>query len=224
MPSSTVENYLKAIFTLQQRRAEHLVSMGDVASSVGVTPGTGTAMIKTLAGSGLVDYAPRGGVRLTDEGRILALHVLRRHRLIELFLVEVLGLDWSHVHVEAEELEHAISDKVLDRIDTVLGRPNFDPHGDPIPTAGGTIATLELQRLADCRAGKTVRIRRVSDQNPEFLQFARRCGLTPGSDLAVVAADTSAEAMTVRAGGGSEVTVGMGAAAKVLVEDVASQP
>jgi len=226
LPSSTVENYLKAIFALHPRQAEQLVQMGDLASEVGVTPGTATAMIKTLAGSGLVDYEPRGGVRLTEEGRILALHVLRRHRLIELFLVEILGLDWSHVHAEAEELEHAISDKVLDRIDTILGRPNFDPHGDPIPTAGGTITTLELQQLANCHAGESVRIRRVSDQNPEFLQFAYRCGLTPGSDLAVVEADASAETMTVRSSGGHEVTIGMGAAGKVLVEELktASSP
>ncbi len=218
MPSSTVENYLKAIFALQQRHPDKLVSMGELAGRVGITPGTATAMVKTLAGSGLVDYEPRGGVRLTDEGRNLALHVLRRHRLIELFLVEVLGLDWSHVHEEAEELEHAISDKVLDRIDTVLGRPDFDPHGDPIPTAGGTIATLDLLRLADCDTGTSVRVRRVSDQNPDFLRFADRCGLTPGTDVAVVAADASAEAVTVRRGDGAEFTVGMGAAAKVLVE------
>lgn len=194
--------------------------MGEMASAVGVTPGTATAMIKTLAGSGLVDYEPREGVCLTEEGRILALHVLRRHRLIEQFLVEILGLDWSYVHVEAEELEHAISDTVLDRIDIVLGRPDFDPHGDPIPTAGGTIATLDLQRLADCAAGQTVRIRRVSDQNPQFLQFACRCGLTPGATIAVVDSDASAEAVTVRPGDGPGVTVGMGAAAKVLVEQL----
>src|SRR6185503_20361208 len=103
-------------------------------SAMNVAPGTATAMVKTLAESGLVDYEPRGGVRLTTKGEKLALHVLRRHRLVELFLVEALGLDWSEVDEEAEELEHAISDKVLGRIDKALGHPQVDPHGDPIPT------------------------------------------------------------------------------------------
>src|SRR5438309_1705668 len=100
-------------------------------------PATATTMVKALADSGLVAYEPRGGVRLTRGGEQLALHVLRRHRLVELFLVKVLGLDWSEVHAEADELEHAISDKVLDRIDGLLGRPSVDPHGDPIPSAKG---------------------------------------------------------------------------------------
>ena len=105
MASSTVENYLKQIFVIQQRRVGHLVSMGTIAKAVGVTPGTATGMIKALADSGLVEYTPRGGVRLSPSGEQLALHVLRRHRLIELFLVNVIGLDWSEVHEEAEELD-----------------------------------------------------------------------------------------------------------------------
>jgi DtxR family transcriptional regulator, Mn-dependent transcriptional regulator len=116
MASSTVENYLKQIYLLQQQDPAQLVSMGRIASDMRVVPGTATSMIKALADSGLVSYEPRSGVRLTRGGEQLALHVLRRHRLVELFLVKTLGLDWSEVHDEAEELEHAISDKVLDRI------------------------------------------------------------------------------------------------------------
>src|SRR5688572_28299492 len=154
MPSSTVENYLKTIYTEQQRHAGsagegqgQLVAMGAMANAMGVTPGTATAMVKALAESGLVDYEPRGGVRLSAKGEKLALHVLRRHRLVELFLVEVLGLDWSEVDEEAEELEHAISDKVMARIDELLKFPKIDPHGDPIPSSTGKVARRDLQSL-----------------------------------------------------------------------------
>src|SRR6476661_10924595 len=123
MATITVENYLKTIYTAQQRAGGELVAMGAMAAAMRVTPGTATSMVKALAESGLVEYEPRGGVRLSAKGQRLALHVLRRHRLVELFLVEVLKLDWSEVDVEAEELEHAISDKVLERMDAVLGRP-----------------------------------------------------------------------------------------------------
>src|SRR5580698_1593569 len=150
MPSSTVENYLKQLYLEQQAGADPLVPMGRLASAMGVVPGTATSMIKTLADSGLVDYEPRGGVKLTRGGEQLALHVLRRHRLVELFLVRVLKLDWSEVHAEAEELEHAISDKVLEKIDDLLGRPRADPHGDPIPTAKGQVIEARRRSLADC--------------------------------------------------------------------------
>src|SRR3954462_11973684 len=161
MPSSTVENYLKQIYLEQQ--AAHtdeagLVAMGRLASAMGVVPGTATSMIKALADSGLVQYEPRGGVRLTHHGEQLALHVLRRHRLVELFLVKVLGLDWSEVHAEAEELEHTISDKVLERIDALLEHPSVDPHGDPIPTAKGKLAEPRHISLLNCEKGQRLRV------------------------------------------------------------------
>src|SRR2546421_114591 len=139
MPTSTVEDYLKQIYLEQQNAPDELVPMGKLAAAMGVVPGTATTMIKALSDSGLVSYEPRGGARLTRGGEQLALHVLRRHRLVELFLVKILGLDWSEVHVEAEELEHAISDKVLNRIDTILEHPSVDPHRDPIPSAKGKV-------------------------------------------------------------------------------------
>src|SRR3954465_993061 len=123
MPTSTVENYLKQLYLEQQAAPDELVSMGRLAAAMGVVPGTATSMIKALADSGLVFYEPRLGTRLTKGGEQLALRVLRRHRLVELFLVKVLGLDWSEVHDEAEELEHAISEKVLERMDALLGHP-----------------------------------------------------------------------------------------------------
>lgn len=218
MPSSTVENYVKQIYLEQQASPDELVSMGRLASAMGVVPGTATTMIKALADSGLVDYEPRGGVRLTHGGQRLALHVLRRHRLVELFLVRVLGLDWSEVHAEAEELEHAISDKVLERIDALLESPSVDPHGDPIPTAKGHVADLRHPSLADCPPGRTYKVARIVDQEAAFLQFVERCGLMPGVSVAVERRDPSADAVTVMAQQGEPVTLGMSAAAKILVE------
>src|SRR5690606_32720750 len=162
------ENYLKQLYQQQAHAAaEDLVPVGKLAAAMGVTPGTGTSMVKALAEANLVRYEPRGGVRLTPAGERLALAVLRRHRLIELFLVRTLGLDWSEVHDEAEELEHAISDKVLDRIDALLGHPDTDPHGDPIPPADGQPrSTAELNSLTDCPTDAPLRVARVIDQDP----------------------------------------------------------
>src|SRR5437763_8504388 len=165
MPSITVENYLKQLY-LEQQNAPDLVPMGKLATAMGVVPGTATSMVKALADSGLVSYEPRFGAKLTKGGEQLALHVLRRHRLVELFLVKVLGLDWSEVHPEAEELEHAISDKVLEKIDALLGKPLVDPHGDPIPSAKGKLNELPLASLADCRLNSPVRIARIIAQDP----------------------------------------------------------
>jgi len=218
MPSSTVENYLKQIYLEQQSAADRLVSMGRLASVMGVVPGTATSMIKALADSGLVSYEPRSGVRLTSGGEQLALHVLRRHRLVELFLVKVLKLDWSEVHAEAEELEHAISDKVLERIDALLDHPSVDPHGDPIPTARGDVKDAPMKSLADCDIGKPVRIARIIDQGAAFLQFVNRCGLTPSVLVTVEHRDDIAQAVKVKSQSGETTTLGAAVAAKILVE------
>jgi len=220
MATSTVENYLKQIYLQQQHAPDEPVSTGKLAELMDVVPGTVTSMIKALADSGLVAYEPRGGTRLTRGGEQLALHVLRRHRLVELFLVKTLGLDWSEVHDEAEELEHAISDKVLDRIDALLGHPRVDPHGDPIPSAKGHVPVeARLHRLSECEPGSAVRVARVVDQGSPFLQFVDRCGLTPGVAATVEQHDAQADAVVVRLQKGKPaVTLGSAAAAKILVE------
>lgn len=220
MPSTTVENYIKQIYLESQHHAGQsgLVAMGRLAVAVGVAPGTATAMIKTLADAGLVTYEPRGGVRLSRKGEKLALHVLRRHRLIELFLVRVLGYDWAEVHSEAEELEHAISEVLLDRIDNYLGRPAFDPHGDPIPTAEGTVDKSQHTRLSDAVAGQRVHIARVIDQDPRFLGFVQQQGLKPGRRVTVESRDDAADAITLRTADGHIVTLGQAAAAKLLIK------
>lgn len=218
MPSITVENYLKQLYLEQQNAPQDLVAMGKLATAMGVVPGTATSMVKALADSGLVSYEPRFGAKLTKGGEQLALHVLRRHRLVELFLVKVLGLDWSEVHDEAEELEHAISEKVLDKIDKLLGHPSVDPHGDPIPSAKGKVAAEPLAALPDVKAGSKVRIARVVDQDPRFLQFLDRAGLKPGVTLTVNGRDEQADAISLKVDSRSPLTLGTSAAVKILVE------
>jgi len=142
MPTAVAENYLKQLYYGQQAASGELVRVGELAAAIGVTPGTATTMVKSLARSGWAVYEPRTGARLTRRGERLALSVVRRHRLLELFLSKVLGLDWSEVHAEAEVLEHAVSEKVVEKIDALLGRPQVDPHGDPIPTASAHCRNL----------------------------------------------------------------------------------
>src|SRR5947199_4018043 len=173
LPSSTVENYLKAIYQGQSSLThdQRLVPMGQVASALGVTPGTATTMVKALAEAGLVEYEPYSGVRLTAAGEKLAGRVLRRHRLVEAFLVQVMGMSWAEVHEEAEQLEHVVSERLIDRIDAMLGRPTHDPHGDPIPNAEGAITLRYLDNLLNCPMRTPLRITRLADQDPAFLRF-----------------------------------------------------
>lgn len=218
MPTSTVEDYLKRILIEQERSGGERVPTGRIAETLAVTPGTVTSMLKTLAESGLVDYEAYGGAGLTKAGRQLALHVLRRHRLIELFLVEILGLDWSEVHAEAERLEHAVSDRVIERIDELLGRPEVDPHGDPIPSAEGFVEPEELVALDRVSAGRRVRVGRVADQDAEFLRHLERIGLLPGSRLKVAAREELGDALELDFGRGRRATLGLRAAGKIFVE------
>lgn len=220
MPTSTVEDYLKCILLEQQRDPEALVSMRRISAALSVAPGTVTAMMKTLADSGLLSYEPYSGVRLTDSGRQLAVHVLRRHRLIELFLVKVMGMDWSEVHAEAEELEHAVSDRLIERMDEMLGYPSADPHGDPIPDIHGVVEEVVLPSLLDCDLGTPLRVARVGDQNRDFLQLLERKGLKPGSGLSVQGRDEAADAVELKLDSGETLTLGFRAASKIYVEGV----
>jgi DtxR family transcriptional regulator, Mn-dependent transcriptional regulator len=185
MPTSTVENYLKAIL-VRSSEADSVVSTGVLAEALHVTPGTITTMVKSMASRGLLEHHPREGVRLTQEGRTHALAVVRKHRLVETFLVKVLGMDWKEVHEEAEALEHAISDRVLLRIDALLGHPATDPHGDPIPSRKSPL--LDRGKgitLATCEERKPLRVERILDQSPPFLEFIQRTGLKPGARVRV---------------------------------------
>lgn len=219
LPSSTVENYLKAIYAAETALApEALVPMGHLAAALDVVPGTATTMVKTLAESGLVRYEPYAGVRLTPAGTRLAALVLRRHRLVELFLVQVMGMSWAEVHDEAEHLEHAVSDRLIARMDEMLGFPSVDPHGDPIPTADGGVAQRAYDTLLDCPVGAPLRVARVADQDAAFLRFIEQHDLKPGQDIEVIGRDPSADAVILRSAADRVVTLGSRAASKVLVD------
>jgi len=217
MPTSTVEDYLKCILLEGQKQKGSLVPMGQIAGALGVAPGTVTSMVKTLAKSGLVSYEPYSGVELTEAGRQLATHVLRRHRLIELFLVRVLEVDWSEVHEEAELLEHAVSDRLIDRMDEMLGRPSADPHGDPIPDAMGKLDEPRAASLLGCPLAQSLRVVRVTDQSPEFLQLAEREGLMPGSELTVNSRSEASDTVVVEGVDGERTSLGYRAASKIQV-------
>src|SRR5258705_7485235 len=176
LPSSTVENYLKAIYAGEAAltRGARLVPMGQVAAALGVTPGTATTMVKALAESGLAEYEPYSGVRLSPAGEKLAGLVLRRHRLVELFLVQVMGMSWAEVHDEAEQLEHVVSERLIERIDDMLGHPTHDPHGDPIPNPEGAIMAKPLESLLTCPVGTPLRVTRLAHQHPAFLRLTER--------------------------------------------------
>jgi DtxR family Mn-dependent transcriptional regulator len=224
LPSSTVENYLKAIYQGQALLAPdaRLVPMGQVAAALNVTPGTATTMVKALAESGLAEYEPYSGVRLTAAGEKLAVLVLRRHRLVELFLVQVMGMSWDEVHEEAEQLEHVVSERLIERIDQMLGRPTHDPHGDPIPTAEGTITPKHLDSLLTCPVGTPLRVTRIADQDPAFLRFIESNGLKPGQSIEVESRDTAADSVRLGGKGRAPMTIGTRAASKLLVEITAS--
>ncbi|HUC44561.1 MAG TPA: metal-dependent transcriptional regulator [Candidatus Sulfotelmatobacter sp.] len=218
MPSSAVEDYLKRIFLEQTEDAGKRVPTGQIAQALGVTPGTATAMIKTLAGSGLVAYEPYAGVRLTEAGLQLATHVVRRHRLVELFLVEVMGMDWSEVHADAEVLEHAVSERLIERIDAMLGFPAADPHGDPIPGAGERLAERrELASLATCPLVAPHRVARITDQRADFLRLVESHGLKPGRRVVVLSREELADTVLVQGEPADPLRLGFRAAARVLV-------
>jgi len=220
LPSSTVENYIKAIYVGQAELAasSRLVPMGQVAAALGVTPGTATTMVKALAESGLAEYEPYSGVRLTAAGERLAGLVLRRHRLVELFLVQVLGMSWDEVHDDAEHLEHVVSDRLIERIDEMLGRPTHDPHGDPIPTADGTMPTHQHESLLTCPMGTRLRVSRITDQDPAFLRFVERNDLKPGQVIEVESRDAAADSVRLVGEGRDAFTIGARAASKLLVD------
>lgn len=221
LPSSTVENYLKAIYLAQaQLEPSELVPMGRLASALSVAPGTATTMVKALSEAGWVRYEPYTGVRLLPAGEKLAALVVRRHRLVELFLVDVMGMSWAEVHEEAERLEHAVSDRLIARIDDLLGHPRVDPHGDPIPGAEGAVPRQDDHTLLSCPLQTPVVVTRVGDQNAAFLHFVEDSRLKPGQQIEVEARDAQSDSVRVVRAGGDHVVIGARAASKLFVRAV----
>ncbi len=180
----SVEDYLKAIYRLSpQGRA---ASTSEIAQRLDLSPASVSGMVKRLSEQGLLEHVPYKGVQLTSEGRRAALRMLRRHRLIEAFLVAHLGYTWDTVHDEAERLEHAVSDTLVDRMAAVLGHPAVDPHGDPIPTSEGDILELASTPLSEVPAGAAVEVRQVEESQPDRLRYIASIGLRPGVHVTVV--------------------------------------
>jgi DtxR family transcriptional regulator, Mn-dependent transcriptional regulator len=219
MPSSTVENYLKQILVESLHEDSYEVSMGKIADCLEVTPGTATTMVKSMESKGWVKYRPRKGVKLTTAGRKVGMSMLRRHRLLETFLVETLGLDWGEIHEEAEVLEHAISEKVLEKLDEFLGRPSHDPHGDPIPTRRGGLPKASNRNLLDCKVGDLVCIESIQDQEKEFLQFARKNRLIPGRKIEVTRHDQIADSIEIKIDKKTVITLGSKTAEKIVIRN-----
>ncbi len=222
MPSLTVENYVKTICQIAARQEGRPASTGQIATALGVSPGTVTSMLKTLDAARLATHRPYEGVSLTRAGRMLALRVIRRHRLIELFLMRTLDLSWDEVHDEAEHLEHAVSDLLIDRIDVFLGRPDVDPHGDPIPRADAhalpPAEDAAVRSLAACTAGASFRLARVLDQSSDFLRYLTGCGLALGTVGEVLKNPDGAGLMRIRLGD-RRLSLAIDAAEKLAIED-----
>lgn len=221
MPSLTIENYVKTIYRLCVRQDNPTASTGKLAELMGVSPGTVTSMLKTLKEAGLAQYKPYEGVRLTESGRSLALRVLRRHRLIELFLARTLQMTWDEVHEEAENMEHAVSDLLVDRIDDYLGFPAVDPHGDPIPKPDGSVTYPKRTTLAQWPVGESFRLTRVLDQSSEFLRYLSETGMALETVGQVVSNHAASGIVHVLLEG-REIPLSTEVAEKLLVDNHAS--
>lgn len=209
--SASTQNYLKAIWGLTEWSSAQ-VTPTLIAERTGLKLSSVSDAVRKLASQGLVDHAPYGAVELTETGRSYALVMVRRHRLIEAFLVSVLGYSWDQVHDEAEHLEHAVSDFMIDRIDEFLEFPTRDPHGDPIPSADGTVHIPDAAQLTTVGAGHRVLVERISDSDPALLQFFQEHGFVVGAKLDIGEGAAFSDSLDVRvAEAASSVALGRSA-------------
>lgn len=216
LKSESVQNFLKSVYSLQQRMER--VSTNALADILMISAPSVTDMAQRLEEAGLLDYQKYRGVRLTEGGEQFALKIIRRHRLIELYLVEELGYELPEVHAEAERLEHAISDRFVEAIAHKLGDPDFDPHGDPIPSAEGTIARRDLQPLSEWPLDCAALVSRIKAENQDMLQHILDRGLKIGALVQVTARDPFEGPLTVQIDTGQQI-IGHAVAACVLVEE-----
>jgi DtxR family Mn-dependent transcriptional regulator len=210
-----VEDYLKAIYALG--RGTGAVATNDIAQRLLIAPASVSGMVRRLAEQGLLSYERYHGVKLTDRGRRAALRTLRRHRIIESYLSKALSYPWDRVHAEAERLEHAASDELVDRMASAIGEPNVDPHGAPIPSREGLVDETEYFPLAELGAGLGVRVVRVSDEDPEMLRYLAELEITPGAELLIVSKAPFSGPITLRIGATLQ-SIGPSLAGQVLVE------
>jgi DtxR family Mn-dependent transcriptional regulator len=203
--STAVQDYAKAIYSLERRCDGDAVSTNALAERLGVSAASASSMVKKLDGLGLVQHVPYRGVVLTERGVKVALEVLRRHRLLERYLAEELGLSWDRVHDEAEVLEHVLSEELEELIAAKLGHPTIDPHGDPIPTKDLEIVELHTVGMEHLDVGDTGRLVRVSDSDPEMLRYLSARGIAPGDPFAVVDKQPFGGPIFARFGDGPDV-------------------
>ncbi|MCP1388734.1 metal-dependent transcriptional regulator [Corynebacterium sp. TA-R-1] len=201
--STSTQNYLKGIWALSEW-SDTPVTTSSVAKHLGLRKSTVSDGVRKLGEQGLVEHKPYGAVELTDTGRTYAVAMIRRHRLIETFLVEALGYTWDQVHDEAENLEHSVSDFMVDRIDAFLDYPSRDPHGDPIPSASGRVDTPAAVPLTGVQPGRTATIERIADDDPKLLKFLDSHGLVVGATLEVGEGAPYSGAVAVRLAGAAE--------------------
>ena len=216
--TAPVEDYLKAIYDFE--RDGHAAATNDIAQRLAIAPASVSGMVQRLADLGLVEYERYRGVRLTAAGRRAALRTLRRHRVIEAYLVRALGYGWDGVHEEAERLEHAASDTLIDRMAEAIGEPVTDPHGAPIPTREGTIDETPHQSLADTEVGTRARVVRVGDEDPGMLRYLDSLGLRPGVEVILTNRAPFDGPLTIEVGSTTR-TVGAALASRVLVASTA---
>lgn len=196
--SPQVQDYLKAIYTLEHDAGGATTTA--LAGALGLRPGSVTGMLKKLAGMKLIRHVPYQGAHLTPRGERIALEIVRHHRLIELFLIEVLGYGWDEVHDEADRLEHVISEAFEDRLAARLGHPRLDPHGDPIPAKDGTLNATREMRLDALPEGQTAVVARVDDRDPAMLRHAAELGLVPSATVTLIRTDPYGGSLRLRIG------------------------
>jgi DtxR family transcriptional regulator, Mn-dependent transcriptional regulator len=213
--TAPVEDYLKAIYEIE--RLTGAAGTNEIAQRLAIAPASVSGMVRRLADQGLLEHERYRGVRLTDEGRRVALRTLRRHRVIESYLTQALGYAWDRVHDEAERLEHAASDELIDRMAAAIGEPSTDPHGAPIPTREGRIEERALRSLGELEPREHGRIVRVSDDDAERLRYLGELGMTPGATVTMVDRAPFGGPIRVRVGG-SEQLIGPALANGVLIE------
>ncbi len=201
--TSSVEDYLKAIYQLSG--SDKSASTNDIAHELGLAAPSVSGMMKRLAEQGLIKHLPYKGATLTRAGRTAALRMIRRHRLIEAYLVKLLGYTWDTVHEEAERLEHAVSDDLVERMADALGDPRFDPHGDPIPTADGRIEAVATVPLPELAVGERGQINRVDSASPEKLRWLAEAGLVPGAVVTMLAQQPFDGPVTIDVGGNERI-------------------
>lgn len=221
MPSMAVEDYLKTIFTLS--RAGEAASTSAIAERLGIAAGSVTGMLKRLAADELIEHIPYYGARLTERGEREAVRLIRRHRVLELFLVDVLGYTWDRVHEEADRLEHAVTDELIDRMAHVLGGATADPHGAPIPAREGAFVDEQFPSLEQMSVGARGVLRRVADEDPEALRYLAELELVPGVELQLLGRAPFNGPLKVQVGG-HEHFVGAELARTLQVQSIESRP